>query len=61
MCVAGILYELDGLKKAPVAKGPSSPETLLQDTVRAVAPLLPPDELRVNLMALAVASYLRAA
>ncbi len=56
MCVAGILYELDGLKKAPVAKGPSSPETLLQDTVRAVAPLLPPDELRVNLMALAVAS-----
>jgi hypothetical protein len=39
-----------------VAKGPTTPETLLQDTARIVASLLPPDELRVNLMALAVAS-----
>ncbi len=53
---AGTLYELDGLKKAAVAKGPTTPATLLQDTARIVAALLPPDELRVNLMALAVAS-----
>jgi hypothetical protein len=53
---AGTLYELDGLKKAAVAKGPSTPATLLQDTARIVSALLPPDELRVNLMALAVAS-----
>ena len=53
----GVLYELDGLKKGPVARGPTTQESLLRDSVQCVLQMLAdtPDESRVNLMALAPA------
>ena len=53
----GVLYELDGLKKGPVARGPTTQESLLRDSAQCVLQMLAdtPDETRVNLMALAPA------
>ena len=53
----GTLYELDGLKKGPVARGLTTQENLLKDSAECVKALLAgdADEIRVNLMALAKA------
>jgi len=49
------LYELDGAKKSPINHGPSSDNTLLEDTARVVKKLmeLNPNEVRFTLMGLA--------
>ena len=55
----GVLYELDGLKKGPVARGPTTQDNFLKDSVECVKQLLAAgdtDELRVNLMVLSKAA-----
>ena len=50
------LYELDGRKKGPIAHGPTTPETLLQDAVRVVQEQFmkrDPEEMRFTMIALA--------
>jgi ubiquitin carboxyl-terminal hydrolase L3 len=50
----GTLYELDGTKSEPFNHGPTTAETLLQDTARVVRKLieLNPDNVNFNLIAL---------
>lgn len=57
VCVGGTLYELDGLKQGPVAHGPCSPASLLQQSAQLVQKMLSSnaDEIRVNMLALAPA------
>ncbi|KAI0489147.1 hypothetical protein KFK09_028989 [Dendrobium nobile] len=52
--VAGQLYEFDGMKSRPLRHGPSSPDTLLQDTAKVIKSMIQenPGSLRFNVMAL---------
>uniref|UniRef100_A0A7S0F546 Ubiquitin carboxyl-terminal hydrolase n=1 Tax=Hanusia phi TaxID=3032 RepID=A0A7S0F546_9CRYP len=51
----GTLYELDGMRKAPVARGSSSQQTLLQDSIAVVQEMMAKsdNELMLNVIALA--------
>ncbi|PKU59859.1 ubiquitin carboxyl-terminal hydrolase L3 [Dendrobium catenatum] len=53
-CVNGQLYEFDGMKSRPLRHGPSSPDTLLQDTAKVIKAMIQEnsDSLRFNVMAL---------
>uniref|UniRef100_A0A0C3U933 ubiquitinyl hydrolase 1 n=1 Tax=Guillardia theta (strain CCMP2712) TaxID=905079 RepID=A0A0C3U933_GUITC len=51
----GILYELDGMRKTPKARGRSSQQTLLQDSIAVVQEMMAKsdNELMLNVIALA--------
>ncbi|XP_031482000.1 ubiquitin carboxyl-terminal hydrolase 3 [Nymphaea colorata] len=53
-CVDGVLYELDGRKDRPVAHGPSSPGSLLQDAAKVIRTFIMknPESVNFNVMAL---------
>ncbi|KAG2567814.1 ubiquitin carboxyl-terminal hydrolase 3-like isoform X1 [Panicum virgatum] len=53
-CVDGELYELDGGTSRPISHGPSSPDTLLQDTAKVIKERLAlyPESNSFNVMAL---------
>lgn len=58
VCCSGRLYELDGRKSFPVDHGSSSPDTLLQDAVKAVKEFIAAsDSINFNLMALSAPSH----
>ncbi|KAL0905002.1 hypothetical protein M5K25_027172 [Dendrobium thyrsiflorum] len=54
MNLGGQLYEFDGMKSHPLRHGPSSPDTLLQDTAKVIKSMIQenPDSLQFNVMAL---------
>uniref|UniRef100_A0A1B6FL35 Ubiquitin carboxyl-terminal hydrolase n=1 Tax=Cuerna arida TaxID=1464854 RepID=A0A1B6FL35_9HEMI len=58
VCRDGELYELDGERPFPIARGPSSPETLLKDAARVVKEFMArdPDNVHFSLMALTSAT-----
>jgi len=56
VCVDGVMWELDGRKKTPIAHGRSSAESLLFDAVTVIKVrfmALDPSEIRFNMVALA--------
>uniref|UniRef100_A0A1B6LCB9 Ubiquitin carboxyl-terminal hydrolase n=1 Tax=Graphocephala atropunctata TaxID=36148 RepID=A0A1B6LCB9_9HEMI len=58
VCCDGQLYELDGERPFPIARGSSSPETLLEDAARVIKEFMArdPDNVNFSLMALTSAS-----
>ncbi|POM72876.1 Ubiquitin carboxyl-terminal hydrolase, partial [Phytophthora palmivora] len=54
-CVDGNLYELDGRKKRPINHGPSSSDTVLQDSCKVIKKFMARDEgeMRFTILALA--------
>ncbi|PRP80840.1 ubiquitin carboxyl-terminal hydrolase isozyme L3-like [Planoprotostelium fungivorum] len=53
----GVLYELDGRKKNPVARGPTTPDTLLTDATRVCASFMErdPEQNQFSMIALSSA------
>jgi ubiquitin carboxyl-terminal hydrolase L3 len=58
-CVDGHLFELDGGKEFPINHGPSSEETILQDSCRVIQEFISrdPNEIRFTIVALAATLY----
>lgn len=56
-CVDGCLYELDGRKKTAINHGPSSPATVLEDSVAVIKKFMArdPDSIRFTMTALCAA------
>eukprot|EP00897_Mesotaenium_endlicherianum_P006235 jgi/Mesen1/563/ME000105S10737 len=54
VCVDGSLYELDGSRPFPVNHGPSTPDSLLQDSVKVIRGYMErnPDAIQFNVIAM---------
>ncbi len=54
MCATGTLWELDGRRRGPVPHGPTSPDTLLQDSAAVIKEFIETsNSLNFSLVALA--------